>query len=819
MLMYLLKNAWLNLLRRPAFSTSVILSMGLTLALLLNASGLFYYVMWQPLPYPAADQLYKIDQQQLDQSGRPNVTAYGYASLMQLYQLAPADSVFNTVALAHYDDEILASHPDTPKLATTYVTAEFLPLLGASTQLGQLPAATNHVELAPPTAVLSAASWHSLFGADPEIVGKTLVIRGQSFVVSAVLASNFIEPELWQAGRQTAVWLSWQHNPVPADIRKRFGDRTNPRIAIGQLKSSLTPALATQQLTALMDQHWQQNTADIDFYQGWHVRMQLQPLRDVLFSQSTLTAWLMLACAGGLLLIASANLANLLLSRAAERQKELAISAAVGATPSQLRLLIFSEIMLLLQLSAVTGWGLSLFGLECFRTFIPDALPLSGYQHASVTSWFCAAALMTLIALALTLLCCRFVNFRQLQGQLASGSKGGSRPISRRTRQLLVFSQVSVSVSAALMLLNLSFLSSALNTMQDRQVFTTNQLHSLEVRLNSPQPLAPEQYSALLQELQQRLEQLPQVLAVSRAISPQLSSTNTWSLIDEKTGQTALPQAQIIDEHFFQVTKQPLLSGQDFTTEQIKSTEQVLIINDVLANQLYSGSAAVGQRLSFDLSAGASTSFAIIGVVQGLKKPGETIVPPRVYRPMHTGSSFILALKPNQQLAKHQLAALLQQISPLLLIYRLEAFDQQRSVLLQKQQLIAFAAILLIVLSVLLTAVGLYGVINYHIQLRSAEIGVRLALGATRGRILRLFLSDHGSPATLGLLAGLSLILTVHSALHPQVQQFMSQHLWSLLLLTISFLVAMSLLAVVLPLYRCTKHSAGHLIHHSHQGH
>jgi len=817
MLTYLLKNAWLNLLRRPAFSTSVILSMGLTLALLLNASGLFYYVMWQPLPYPAADQLYKIDQQQLDQNGQPNVTAYGYASLMQLYQLAPADSVFDTVALAHYDDEILASHQDTPKLATAYVTAEFLPLLGASTQLGQLPAATGHVELAPPTAVLSAASWHSLFGADPEIVGKTLVIRGQSFVVSAVLTSNFIEPELWQAGRQTAVWLSWQHNPVPADIRKRFGDRTNPRIAIGQLRSSLTPALATQQLTALMDQHWQQNTADIGFYQGWHVRMLLQPFRDVLFSQSTLTAWLMLACAGGLLLIACANLANLLLSRAAERQKELAISAAVGARPSQLHLLLFSEIMLLLQLSAITGWGLSLLGVECIRTFIPDALPLSGYQHAGFASLFCAAALMTLIALALTLLCCRFINFRQLQGQLASGSKGGSRPISRRTRQLLIFSQVSVS--AALMLLNLSFLSSALSTTQDPQVFTTKQLHSLEVRLNSPQPLAPEQYSALLQELQQRLQQLPEVQAVSRAISPQLSSTNTWSLIDEKTGQTALPQAQIVDEYFFQVTKQPLLSGQDFTTAQIKSAEQVLIINDVLANQLYPGSTAAGQRLSFDLSGGASTSFAIIGVVQGLKKPGETTVPPRVYRPMHTGSSFILALKPNQQLAKHQLAALLQQISPLLLIYRLEAFDQQRSVLLQKQQLIAFAAILLILLSILLTAVGLYGVINYHIQLRSAEIGVRLALGATRGRILRLFLSDHSSPAILGLLAGLSLILTVHSALHPQVQQFMSQHLWSLLLLTSSFLVVMSLLALVLPLYRCTKQSAGDLIQQSYQGH
>lgn len=818
MLSYQLSTAWRSLWRRPGFSLSVILTMGLTLSILLTASRLFDHLVLQPLPYPASAQLYKVEQQQIDSTGMVNVNAYGYAGLMHLYQQQRLpDAVFSSVGLAHYDDEVLASHQAQPKLATAYVSADFFQTLAAKVQLGQLPDANSDPEQALASAVLSAASWQTLFNADPKVIGQTLSIRGQPYKIVAVLASDFIEPELYQAGRQTAIWLPWQFNPVPASTRQRFGDRSNPRIFIGRLKAELSAEQANSSLTALMDQSWQQQTASIPFYQGWRVQMQLNSFRQVIFGNSTQTAYLMLACALGLLLIASCNIANLLLSRAAERQKELAVSAALGAAPAQLHLAIFSEIALLMLCAALAGWGFSLLAVPWLQHYLPDVLPLAGFQPLHISTLLLALLLMLFLAAMLAFACSKLLNYQQLQSQLASGSKGGARQIRSSTRQILVYSQVAISGS--LLLLNFTFLFNATRLMQDPAVFPTSQLVSLEVRLNSAQPLAPAQYSSLLSDLTSRLAQLPMVAGVSRAMSPQQQASNTWSLVDLASNQTVLPQAQIVDEHFFQVTQQPLVAGQDFSPQQIKTGANVLIINDVLAQSLYPNGSALGQQLSFDASAGAESAFTIIGVVKGLKKPGTSTVPPRVYRPLHSGNSFILAVKDGQQLDRLQVQRALAQVSPLLLIYQFEALSQQQSQLLQGHYLTAIAALILTILSMVLTAVGLYGVIHYHVQLRRQEIGIRLALGANNSRIVRLLLRDHSLPLGIGLLSSVGLVFAISDQLQPQLQQILNQQ-WPLLLaLTITLLGALSLLALLLPLRSCLQQNANQLIHQQQQGH
>lgn len=664
--------------------------------------------------------------------------------------------------------------------------------------------------------MLSAASWQTLFNADPGIIGQTLSIRGQSFQIVAVLASDFIEPELYQAGRQTAIWLPWQFNPVPLSIRQRFGDRSNPRIFIGRLKPELSPAQASSTLTTLMDQSWQQQTASIPFYQGWRVRMQLISFRQVIFGNTTQTAYLMLACALGLLLMASCNIANLLLSRAAERQQELAVAAALGAAPAQLRLAIFSEIALLLLLSALAGWTLSLLTGSLLQHHLPAVLPLAGYLHGELSSLLLALLLMFALAVILAFACSNLLNYQQLQYQLASGSKGSARQISPGTRQLLIYSQVAISGS--LLLLNFTFLLNATRLIQEPDVFPTSSLLSLEVRLNSAQPLAPAQYSSLLSDLTTTLQQLPAVAGVSRAMSPQQQASNTWSLVDLASNQTVLPQAQIVDEHFLQVTRQPLVAGQDFSQQQINTAANVLIINDVLAASLYPNGSALGQQLSFDASAGAESAFTIIGVVKGLKKPGAATMPPRVYRPLHSGNSFILAVKAGQQLDRLQVQRALAQVSPLLLIYQFEALAQQQHQLLQGQYLTAIAALIFTLLSMALTAVGLYGVIHYHLQLRRQEIGIRLALGANRRRIITLLLRDHSVPLGLGFASSIALVWAVSHYLQPQLQQLLTQQLPLLLLLTSLLLGGLSLLALLLPLRHCLSFRADQLIRHQQRG-
>lgn len=819
---YQLKTAWQNLQRRRAFALSIVLTMSITLGILLNAAGLFYYLVLQPLPYPESERLYKVEQLQIDRSGLPNVNAFGYAGLMHLYQQQQQDqALFSSVGLAHYDDEVLVSHPAQPKLATSYITADFFQTLAAAPHLGQLFQPVSSPDLAEPVAILSYPAWQSLFSADPDIIGKVLSIRGNSYKVAGVLAADFTEPELSQSGRQTAIWLPWHFNPATPSIRSRWGDRVNPRIFIGKLKAEIPLQQAQQSLTELVNRTWQQEVAAIPFYQGWRVEMKFNSLRQVIFGDSNLAAYLLLAAAVALLLIAIANIANLLLARAAERNKELALCAALGARPGQVRLILLSEIAVLMAFSALVGWGISLLGRWFIRHNLPDVLPLSGYDSMSYSALLLVIVVTLALAMLLVWCCTRLLNFgqlnyRQLQVHLASGGKGSTAQIPRSVRQALVYSQVAVA--GCLLLVNLTFLLSAVSSIREQQVFATADLLSLDVRLNTPQPLAPEQYNALLSQLTTQLQQLPQVEAVSRAMSPLISASNTWSLIDERSQQTVLPQAQIVDEHFFDVTAQPLLTGQNFSTQQVQTADKMLIINDVLANRLYPDDSAVGQRLSFDLSAGPDASFTIIGVVQGLKKPGAATVPPRVYRPMYSGSSFTLALKPGQQLQKHQLMATLQRVSDMLVIYQLDSFAQQKSNLLKSQYLTAGAAIVLTLLSLLLAAVGLYGVIHYNVQLRVSEIGIRLALGANKHYIVRLFLRDNTLPFLAGLLSSILLLLAVRGYLHQHVQHTLAQHLSVLLLLSAGGLLCLLLCALLLPLRKCLQQSPNQLIRTAQEG-
>ncbi|EGM77046.1 ABC-type antimicrobial peptide transport system, permease component [Rheinheimera sp. A13L] len=822
MFVYQLKTAWKNLHRRRGFALSIVLTMSITLGILLNAVGLFYYLVLQPLPYPESEQLYKVEQLQIDKSGLPNVNAYGYASLMHLYQQQQQDqALFSSVGLAHYDDEVLVSHPAQPKLATSYITADFFQTLGAWPQLGQLFHPVSNPDLAEPVAVLSYSVWQSLYSADPDIIGKVLSIRGNSYKVAGVLAADFVEPALAQSGRQTAIWLPWHFNPATESIRSRWGDRANPRIFIGKLKADIPLQQAQQSLTDLVDRTWQQEVAAIPFYQGWRVEMKVSSLRQVIFGESNLAAYLLLAAAIALLLIATANIANLLLARAAERNKELALCAALGARPAQVRLILLSEIAVLMAISALIGWGISLVGRWFIRHNLPDVLPLSGYDSISYSPLLLAIALTLGLAMLFAwcsakLLSLGQLNYRQLQAHLTSSGKGSAAQTPGTVRQALVYSQVAVA--GFLLLVNLTFLLSAVSSIRDQQVFATADLLNLDVRLNTPQPLVPEQYNAVLSQLTTELRLLPQVEAVSRAMSPLVSASNTWSLIDERSQKTVLPQAQIVDEHFFQVTAQPLLEGQDFSKQQVQTADKALIINDVLARHLYPDGSAIGQRLSFDLSAGADASFTIIGVVQGLKKPGEATVPPRVYRPMNSGSSFTLVLKSGQQLQKHQLMATLQQVSDMLVIYQLDSLEQQKARLLKSQYLTAAAAIVLTLLSLLLAAVGLYGVIHYNVQLRTSEIGIRLALGASKHYIVRLFLRDNALPFFTGLLSSILLVLTVRGYLHQQVQHTMEQYLLELLLISAGSLICLSLCALLLPLRKCLQQSANQLIRSAQEG-
>jgi len=312
--LYFLKVAWQGLGKRPGFTFSVISTMSVTLGALFCVGGLFYFLVLKPLPYQDQDLLYKVEKVQIDKLGLPNVKAYGYASLVHLYK---NQSVFSSVGIAHYDDEVLVSHPSQPKVPTAYVTPDFFETLGVSTYLGRLFDDSEKLDSFIPSAIISYNAWKTLFNSDPAVIGTDVSVRGRSFNLIGVMSPDFIEPELEGIGR-----MPWDFNPTPEGRRTRWGDRDNPRVFIGKLNSDTTHEQATQALTALVDRTWREKVADIPFYKGWRIEIELNSFRDVILGESQLVAYLLLACAISLVFIAIANVSNLFLSRAFQRKKE-----------------------------------------------------------------------------------------------------------------------------------------------------------------------------------------------------------------------------------------------------------------------------------------------------------------------------------------------------------------------------------------------------------------------------------------------------------------------------------------------------------------
>lgn len=794
MFRYLLRVAWQGLSNRLGYAFSVISTMSFTLGVLFCTTSLFYFLVVQPLPYDEPERLYKVEKVQIDKTGQPNVKAYGYASLIHFYE--NQDS-FSTTGIAHYDDDVIVSHPSQPLVGMTYITPDFFTTLGTEAHLGRLFDETEKLNAYSPNAMLSYDTWTNLFNSDADIVGKTVLISGKSYTIVGVVSDSFVEPELYEVGRKTGVWLPWDFNPTPENRRTRWGDRDNPRVFIGKLKTSVTPEQATQAVTALVGRTFQEKVAAIPFYNGWSVEMELNSFRDVILGDSQLTAYLLMACALSMLLIATANISNLFLSRAFESKKEFAIAAAVGANMKQIRSGIFAEILLLLSVATALGLLFGYVGSELIKTYLHDVLPINNLGGLNWIAVVIALPVLLGLSWVLALISANVIDYGQLQASLLSSGKGTKAQVPKSVRNTLI--AVQTLFVSMLVFVNTSFSLSAVNAINDSEVINTDNMIGLSLTLDRQKPITREEARAWFTQVEAELKAMPQVERVSRSMSPVSSTFGTWSLVDEASLQTVLPEAKIVDEEYFNLFGQALLQGSMFTRAQATDYERLLIINDVLAERLYPNGDAVGNRLSFDLNREAST-FTIAGVVKGVKMPGAISIPPRVYRVSKGGYDFVIKFKEGHSVSRSTIKGMLNNISSRLVIYELEDLEEQKFNKLKNQYITGVMSISLTLISIALAALGLYGIISYGIQLRRSEIGVRVSIGASRKAIVIQMMRDSLVAAVVGVMVGFVLIFVFKNEFNEHVQGVIHNYWYLLGAVTALCIFIIALLSILKPL-------------------
>jgi len=807
----LIKQAYLSLKQKPGFVFSVISTMGITLGALLCILTLAYVMLLKPLPYPDQDRLYRVDSQQFDASDTLNVTAFSYPSLVHLYkyQQEKNQQTFEQVALSIYDDEVLTSHTEQPTLSTAYVTPEWFELTAANMVIGRALSQSEGLNSSTPVAVISFETWQNYFDGSADVLDQKLTFRGISFRIIGVLSAEFIEPKIATIGRETKIWLPFNLNAGNERYRTRWWDRANNLTFVGKLANNISVEQAQDTLSQLVNDTWQENIDQNGYQKGWHIEAKLHSFKSVILGESGNTTYLLLLGVIGLLVIAFINIANLQLARTVEKKNQLALRAAVGAKRKHLFAVLFAESFLLMGGVLILALIIANSGFVILQTQLQDVLPRVNELVLGVFTVSSAVITSLVLALLFAVLSYRVIDFNYLNKSMQSSGKGSGLQISKATRKLLIISQVTVAT--VLIFININLLKESLQVISDPTVMKVEGLSSVALTQSDASELSRAEVSAITSDIQREVSKLPQVSIVSRNSSPLTDGEGTWSLKDVATNQMVLTIGKSVDEHYFSLMGQRLVSGDNFINSHFSDRAPVLIINEQMAQQLVGSeqgdlSNALGKQLSF----GGPNAFTIIGIVNDFKLPGKADIPSRVYMPNLSSYNLLIKVKNNQVLTREQLVSAIKSSNKSLSLFSLSTLEQQKTQRLFSQYTIAITTTALTVITFILSAIGLYGILSYSTQMRQFEIGTHLAIGAKRRDIIKLIFKDNASAILLGILSSIGILLLLTLGFSEQVNRYLTFEILPVFIITLALISVLSLFACYLPLRQYINKPAIH---------
>jgi predicted permease len=796
MSLYLIKQAYLSFKNKPGFVFSVVSTMGITLGALLCVFTLAYVMLLKPLPYPEQENLYRVDSQQFDASGTLNVTAFNYPSLVHLYK---KQQVFEQAALAIYDDEVLTSHQQQPQLSTAYVTPEWFELTASSMVIGRPFSESEGLNSSVPIAVLSYQTWLNDFAGRSDVLEEKVTFRGVSFRIIGVLSDEYVEPKIVEIDRETNIWLPFEFNSGSKEYRERWWDRANYLTFVGKLSSTISAEQAQAKLSQLVDNTWQENIDQNGYLKGWHIEVLLSPFKSAILGDSGNTAYMLLFGVIGLLVIAFINIANLQLSRTIEKKSQLALRAAVGAKGKDLFSLLFAESCLLMSAVLIFSLIMAKSGFIILQTYLAQMLPRVSELQLGLFTLSSAVIILLVLALLFAVLSYRVIDLHSLNNTMQSSGKGSGLQVSKKVRSFMIVSQVTVAT--LLIFFNVYLLKGALQVIYDPSVMQVEKLNSVVLTQSDASELSRAETSAITADILKNIVELPQVNIASRNSSPLTDGEGTWSLKDVASNQTILTIGKSVDSHYFSLMGQRLLFGDDFVESHFIDRAPVLIINEQMARQLVvdkEGSlhTVLGKKLSF----GGPSAFTIIGIVNDFKLPGKVDIPSRVYMPSLSSYNLLIKVKDNQELTREQLVSVIKSTNKSLSLFKFSTLEIQKKQRLFNQFVVAITTTVLTVLTFILSAIGLYGILSYSMQMRRFEIGTRMAIGAKRADLILLIIKDNASAILLGILFSVGALSLLSIGFSEQISHYLTLQLLPVFVATLAMISILSLIACYLPL-------------------
>jgi putative ABC transport system permease protein len=718
----------------------------LTLALGIGATSAIFSVvdrvLFRSLPYPEDAKLVSVGlKAPLD--ANEFMLAMDY---VEWRKSAPPFAEMGSMLPGGFDCDFTEQNP--LRMTCARVDAHFLPTFGIQPILGRNFTAEECRPHAPRVALLSYGLWRSRYAGDPKILGRLVSLDGKPVEIIGVLPSQFEMPTLTRADLLIPAVLDegGMRRDGPQAILRTFG-RLKPGVTVSQARASLQP-LFDQAMTFVPAAFRNE------------VHLSVRSLRDRQMGDAKLGSWVLLLSVLAVLLLASTNVANLLLARAAVRQREVAVRMALGATTARLARQALTESMLLSLAGAAAGCWVAYGLLRLFVSIAPEGIP----RLAQAAIDYRVLLFTMGVALVSGLLFGLAPTWRRPSPEILMGSDG--QPSSRGlVRQILVTSQIAVSLvlltGAGLLLRSLWRLESVPLGMDAQNIVTA------EITLGQYRYPQDAQQRAFFEQLQTRLRKIPGIssVALSDSLPPSGGMQDAIYANIEIAGRPRTPKGtggmvgfRQVTPAYFSTLETKIVQGRGFNDDDLVPGQNVVILSDALAHRLFPNGDALGKSMRYDLKGPWRT---IVGVAADVRNNGlaqgadpEFYIPWKDDPQEYFGHAFVILRTPiNPDTVAKWMRSEVTSLDPTQPVI-LEAMAQRVSKLADRPRFNAVLLTLFALTGVCLAAVGLFGVVGYLVAQRTREIGVRMALGATPHNILRLVLRSVARWTLVGALAG-----------------------------------------------------------------
>jgi putative ABC transport system permease protein len=786
-----LRYAFRQLIKSPGFAAVTIITLALGIGACTAIFSVVNAVLLRPLDYPDPARLVVIRETQLPEFPEFSVSPPNYldwekqtksfenlaaytASRLNLTGEGEPQQLVGVKATKHYFD----AYGIKPALGRTFLPEEDAP-------------GKNHV------VVLSYPFWHRVFGGAADVVGRPIELNGEPYTVVGVAPPGF------GIASKVDAWIPMAFDPKETANETRGAHYLN---VAGRLRTGVTVAQAEAELKVLAAQLATQYP---DSNKGWSIFM--APMQDYSVRDVRAVLYTLLGAVGCVLLIACANIANLLLARATARHREISIRAALGASRARLVRQLLTESVLLALCGGVAGMLFARWGLDALLALAPTSLPRVSDIRLDTGVLIFSLALSVITGLVFGIAPAWLAARADVNEALKQSSRGSTEGgVRGRLRSALVV----VEVTFALMLLGGAGLL-ARSFIQLAHVdpgFAPENATLLRLSLPQKKYALPEQQTAFADALLERVRTLPGVQAVGLTHAMPLMGDYVLGFNIE--GRPAIAPSDLPNTNYYAVTPDyfhamgiRLVRGRVFTAQDDAKAPRVAVINETLARQHFPNEDPIGKRIN--ITNGPDTWREIVGIVGDIKQYGvDKTTSSQAYEPFAQVpfSSLYVVIR-----TSGSPAALLGAIRPT--VYAVDK-DQPIGAIRPLEEIVAdsiarqrFAMTLLTVFSLValvIAAVGIYGVMAYTVVQRTGEFGIRMALGAQRRDVLRLVLAHGGKLVGLGLLIGLVATLAVSRTMAAMLFKTSAQDPLTLGTITL-LLAAVALLACLLPASRATK--------------